>query len=131
MEASNKWFRFLSGTLAGASFVATTQIVTKTDVVGMLFIAVCCFSISLPFLVACFFRPPSSWTPSPDKAASTPLNWRYAGAFMAFIISIAICLIGIMCIFWNFHWILGILFLLSTLSGIGHIYFSSEKLTRL
>lgn len=94
----------LAGTLAAASFVAVTQLVTKDVLDGWLISSLCVFSISLPLLAMAWFKEPFSQPVIPKQGAPE------FDRFVLFVSLVLFNVAGIALLFFHFSIWLGSLF---------------------
>jgi hypothetical protein len=93
----------ISASLAVSCFVAITQLTTKETISTSLSVSVLFFSMALPLLVAMIFIKPNL----KEKI------W-HIGFWVSHLLSMA----GFTCIFFSFHWLYGILFIIFSILGL-------------
>jgi hypothetical protein len=113
-------WRFVSGALAGAGFVATTQIVTKDALSLSLFIATVCFAFSVPTMVAFFFYPPS-FLPKREET----LGGAYARFHVLYALSFVASVIGLALLFFSFGFLPGCAYIIAAATACWIVTFGS------
>jgi hypothetical protein len=114
-------WRFVSGALAGAGFVAVVQIVTKDVLSRSLSAAIVCFAFSVPTMVVFYFYPPSFL---PKKEETT--RGAYAGFHLLYLLSFGASLTGLALVFFSFGIIPGIVFAVSMFAASRIVMFGSS-----
>jgi len=102
--------REISGALAGASFVAVTQVATRDKISTALCIAVVLFAFVLPFLLL-------FWLRSPVKTAELEVPGGVEG-LESFSLIVLLDIVGFAALFFHFGLIPGLLFVFAALLAI-------------
>ena len=105
----------ISASLAAASLVAITQILTTTPD-HFLLIAIWIFAFCLPFLVVVAVDPPVT-----RRAPFAELTQEEVRALAWFLILALMDVVGFVCVFFHFGVIAGILFLLACFLAFGFV----------
>jgi hypothetical protein len=105
-----------SASLAGACFVALTQLLTRDTLAPALRTSAALFSIAIPFLVI-FALLPLPEEPVRELNALDKLTW------LLFASSSILGLLGIACLFWFVRPLFGCAFALSSFSAYGFLLF--------
>ena len=105
-----------SASLAGACFVALTQLLTRDILAPPLRASVALFSIAIPFLVI-FAVLPIPDEPFREQRALDRLTW------LLFTTSSTLGLLGIACLFWFVRPVFGCVSALSSLVAYGFLLF--------
>jgi hypothetical protein len=99
-------FQVMAGSLAAGSFVAITQILTRTDLDRCLLTAVWLFAVTLPSLVRIYIKPPLLSTKLEFKDKSVEEQHAFMGFF-----NLVLCnIIGFAFLFFHFGLVAGGLF---------------------
>ena len=109
-----------SASLAGACFVALTQLLTRDMLAPALRASVALFSIAIPFLVT-FAVLPVPDEPFPELHTLDKLTW------LLFTASSILGLLGIACLFWFVCPLFGCAFALSSLAAYGFLLFRLRR----
>jgi hypothetical protein len=94
--------------LAGVCIVCVTQILTLSALDVCLRLALGSFSLGLPVLTTAGLMQEGLLAHS---SISSPAYWI---AGFALLTGSVLAVIGLACIFWHFHWMFGVLFLISS-----------------
>jgi hypothetical protein len=103
-----------SAALAGACFVALTQLLTRDTIAPALRASVALFSIAIPFLVI-FALLPVPGEPFRELHALDKLTW------LLFTAASVLGLLGIACLFWFVRPLFGCAFALSSVVAYGFL----------
>jgi hypothetical protein len=95
------------GSLAAASFVAITQILTIGSLDWCLFGAVCIFAVSIPLLVKVWMKPPPAFSNPPTLEEFTGAK---GDPFWEFLFVMLFSITGFALMFFHFGWLSGCLF---------------------
>ena len=114
-----------SAALAGACFVALTQLVTREILTPTLKLSVALFSVAIPFLVTFAVIP----VPKGPTLRSKDLLDKLTE--LLFIGSSVAGLLGIACLFWFVHPLFGCAFAVSLTGALSFVAFRSRRLKRL
>ena len=109
-----------SASLAGACFVALTQLLTRDTLAPALRASVALFSIAIPFLVI-FAVLPVPEEQFREQHALDKLTW------LLFTASSILGLLGIACLFWFVRPLFGCAFALSSLAAYGFLLFRLRR----
>lgn len=107
-----------SASLAGACFVALTQLLTRDTLAPPLRASVALFSIAIPFLVI-FVLLPVPGEPFRELSALDKFTW------LLFTAVSVLGLFGIACLFWFVRPLFGCAFALSSVVAYGFLLFRS------
>ena len=114
-----------SAALAGACFVAWTQLVTREVLPPTLKVSVALFSVAIPFLVM------FAAIPVPRGPTLRSKDWPDKLTKLLFIGSSVAGLLGIACLFWFVQPLFGCAFAVSSTGVIWFLAFRSRRLKRL
>ena len=112
-------YETFSAALAGACFVALTQLVTRQTLTPTLQVSVALFSIAIPFLVT------FAVVPIPKGPAKTFVDKL---AELLYICSTVTALLGIACLFWFVRPLFGCAFVASSIGALSFITFRTRRL---
>lgn len=113
--------------LGGVCFIATTQILTLPRLDNCLRTALVCFSVAIPFLITAA----ANYESFLGKSRFTFRCELISVFFMLF--GDLLGFIGLAAIFWHFHWLAGLLFLIASaigLSGTVLVHYDLEALKK-
>jgi len=114
-----------SAALAGACFVALTQLVTREALTPTLQVSVALFSVAIPFLVM------FAVIPVPKGPTLRSKDLLHNLTELLFIGSSVAGLLGIACLFWFVQPLFGCAFALSSIGVLLFVAFRSRRLKRL
>ena len=106
--------------IAGASIAATFALVTRTVLEPLLLVALGCFAVAIPSAIAMVILSQVIYDVARQNAfdlATENQIWPALSYVLAVVDQIA-CYCGFVMLFWFFHWIIGVLFLLATVLAL-------------
>jgi hypothetical protein len=103
--------------IAGASLAASLELASRETLNPLLLTALGCFAIAVPASIALvvlfqvIYELVSVSQPNGEVGNE---NWPVFSYVLAIVDQIA-CYLGFLLVFWNFHWIIGMIFLIATI----------------
>ena len=118
------------GAIAGASLAASLELASRETLSPLLLTALGCFAVAVPASIALvvlsqvIYELEKSSQPAAELGSQ---NWPALSVVLAVVDQIA-CYLGFLLIFWGFHWIIGMIFLVATLVGFATIWMEERQL---
>ena len=106
--------------IAGASIAANFALVTRTVLEPLLLVALGCFAVAIPSAIAMVILSQVIYDVARQNAfdlATENQIWPALSYVLAVVDQIA-CYFGFVTLFWFFHWIVGVIFLLATVLAL-------------
>ena len=118
------------GAIAGASLAASLELASRETLSPLLLTALGCFAVAVPASIALVVLSQVIYelekSSQPDAELGSQ-DWPALSVVLAVVDQIA-CYLGFLLIFWGFHWIIGMIFLVATLVGFATIWMEERQL---
>ena len=118
------------GAIAGASLAASLELASRETLSPLLLTALGCFAVAVPASIALVILSQVIYElgrgSQPDAGLGSQ-NWPALSVVLAVVDQVA-CYAGFLLIFWNFHWIIGVIFLVATLVAFTTIWTEERQL---
>ena len=118
------------GAIAGASLAASLELASHETLSLLLLTALGCFAVAVPASIALVVLSQVIYelekSSQPDAELGSQ-NWPALSVVLAVVDQVA-CYLGFLLIFWNFHWIIGMIFLVATLVAFATIWMEERQL---
>ena len=116
--------------IAGASLAASLELASRETLTLLLLTALGCFAVAVPTSIALVIL--SQVIYELGKGAQPDLglrnqNWPALSVVLAVVDQLA-CYLGFLLIFWNFHWIIGMIFLVATIIAFATLWMEERHL---
>ena len=106
--------------IAGASIAATFALVTRTVLEPLLLVALGCFAVSIPSAIAMVILSRVIYEVARQNTSDHMVENQYWPA-LSYVLAVSdqiACYFGFVLLFWFFHWIIGVVFLLATVLAL-------------
>jgi len=118
------------GAIAGASLAASLELASRETLNPLLLTALGCFAVAVPASIALVVLSQVIYELGRGSQPDTGLggqNWPALSVVLAVVDQIA-CYLGFLLIFWGFHWIIGMIFLVATIVAFATIWLEERHL---
>jgi hypothetical protein len=118
------------GAIAGASLAASLELASRETLSPLLLNALGCFAVAVPASIALVVLSQVIYELAKGSQPDAELgsqNWPALSVALAVVDQIA-CYLGFLLIFWSFHWITGMIFLVATLVAFATIWLEEGHL---
>ena len=118
------------GAIAGASLAAALELASRETLSPLLLTALGCFAVAVPASIALVVLSQVIYElgkGSPSDARFGNQNGPALSVVLAVVDQIA-CYVGFLLIFWSFHWIIGMIFLVSTIVAFAALWMEERHL---
>jgi hypothetical protein len=118
--------------IAGASIAAALELASRETLSSLLMMSLGCFAVAVPAsvaLVILFQVIYELGMGSRQAAAPENQSWPMLSYLLAVVDQIT-CYVGFLLIFWNFHWIVGMLFVVSTTVAYATVWMAEKRLRK-
>jgi hypothetical protein len=118
------------GAIAGASLAASLELASRETLSPLLLTALGCFAVAVPASIALVVLSQVIYelgkASLPDAKFGNQ-NWPDLSVVLAVVDQIA-CYAGFLLIFWSFHWIIGMIFLVATIVAFATLWMEEKNL---
>jgi hypothetical protein len=118
------------GAIAGASLAASLELASRETLSPLLLTALGCFAVAVPASIALVILSQVIYElakgSQPDAARGSQ-NWPALSIVLAVVDQIT-CYLGFLLIFWSFHRIIGMIFLVATMVAFATIWMEGRQL---
>ena len=118
------------GAIAGASLAASLELASRETLSTLLLTALGCFAVAVPASIALVVLSQVIYELGKGSQTDAGLgsqNWPALSVVLAVVDQIA-CYLGFLLIFWSFHWIIGMIFLVATMVAFATIWMEERQL---
>jgi len=119
--------------IAGASIAATFALVTRPVLEPLLLIALGCFAAAIPSAIAMVILSQVIYDVARQNASDLATEnqyWPSLSYVLAVVDQIA-CYFGFVMMFWFFHWVIGVIFLLATILALLTTWMAEWRMRKL
>jgi hypothetical protein len=106
--------------ITGASIAATFALVTRTVLEPLLLVALGCFAVAIPSAIAMVILSQVIYDVARQDTTDLANEYHY-WPVLSYVLAVGdqiACYIGFLLLFWFFHWIIGVTFLLATVLAL-------------
>ena len=118
------------GAIAGASIAASLELASRETLSPLLLTALGCFAVAVPASIALVVLCQVIYElgkGSPPDGKFGNQNWPALSVVLSVVDQIA-CYVGFLLIFWSFHWIIGMIFLVATIVAFATLWMEEMHL---
>jgi hypothetical protein len=118
--------------IAGGSIAAVLELTSRESIAALHLVALACFAVAVPTAIAMVIlsrvllvlEGPTNLDVSTDGHRWPLLSYALAASDQV------ACYLGFLALFWQFHWIVGTIFLLTTVFALSVTWMTDRKLRR-
>ena len=133
LRAERRIVILVHSAIAGASIAASLELASRETLTPLLLIALGCFAVTIPAAIALVIL--SQVISEVTEALETSeglesQGWPSLSYVLAVTDQIA-CYLGFLLIFWHFHWLIGVIFLIATGLALVTTWMAGRTLRRI
>jgi len=114
--------------IAGASLAAVLQLASRETQTPLLLVSLACFAIAIPSAIAMVILSQVIFGLG-NRSGISGQTWPALSYVLAVADQLA-CSAGFLALFWNFHWIIGLIFLAAEVLAVLTVWMAELKLRR-
>ena len=119
--------------IAGASIAATFALVTRSVLEPLLLVALGCFAVAIPSAIAMVILSQVIYDVARQNASDLATENQYwpALSYVLAVIDQIACYFGFVMVFWFFHWVVGVIFLVATVLALLTTWMAEGRMRKL